>query len=113
MRRRKSKAGRPTFIALLLLAWAGSPATEESMRATISVIEQDRIILPDGREFWLINEHAEPSRRLRHPHATEYYTDTGRRISFETLYGVGHVDEALITLDGRVVRNIRVIELQQ
>lgn len=113
MRRRKSKAGRLTSTVLLLLAWAGSPAAEYSMHATISVIERDRIILPDGREYWLINRYAEQGRRLRHPHATEYYTDTGNRISFETLYGVGHVDDALITLDGQVVRSIRVIELQQ
>lgn len=90
-------------LALLLPATvAAKPLTFEAQ--VVHIDKNYILVMLDNRKkkYELSN--------LFHP-GTKYYNTNGRETSFETLYGVGYINKARITVEDNKVLRLEVIEL--
>lgn len=62
-------------------------------------IHKDRIALSGGREYLVTAD-------------TKCYTEEGKPISYESIYNVGHIDRARITLTNGEIKAIHILEIQ-
>lgn len=75
----------------------------------------DALVTEIGKDFIVIKHQGKMKKyqlsNLFYP-STKYYAN-GQETTFETLYGVGHIDKARITVNGDKVIRLEVIELYQ
>ena len=81
----------------------------------INLIEQDYIVL-NNQKYSVIHDTSEENETDNHiPEVECWAMDSPEpyKIDFATLYGVGYVDKARVTLKNGIVHKIEVLEMKQ
>jgi hypothetical protein len=97
------------FVCMSLCTIAFSAEEVSFIEGTIDSIEPDHITM-SGMEYKLVNSISDNDTE------TKYWVGESKdlyQIDFNTLYGVGYVDKARVTLQDGIVREIEVLELLQ
>lgn len=105
---RKHKSLQSAFMAFMLLL-AQHLYAADSFVAEIAIIKNDAIVISIDD---YIQEYPLANKSFQYSFTTEYFSEDGHKTSYETLAGVGFVNQARITLSGGVVSRIEVIRLQ-
>ena len=79
---------------------------QNQIRTEIIDVEKDTITLVNGDEYKVINQRT-------HSHQKTVVFAHGREYDIGILASVAHVDDALITVDGKLVTRIDVIRLDE
>ena len=103
------------FVCMSLCTIAFSAEEISIIEGTIDSIEPDHITM-SGMEYKLINSISDNDAETQYGFETKYWVGESKdlyQIDFNTLYGVGYVDKARVTLQDDIVRKIEVLELLQ
>jgi len=100
------KAVINSIVFAISLLMTTAVLAQNQIRSEIIGVTKDAITLANGDEYKVV--------KLRtHKHKKTVVVARGGEYDISLLAGVGHVDDALITVDGKVVTHIEVIRLDQ
>jgi len=94
------------IILAVSLVMSATALAQKQIRAEITAVSNDGISLADGSEYKVVKQRT-------HKHKKTVVVARGNEIDFSNLLGVGYVDDALLTVDGKTVTRIEVIRLDQ
>ena len=105
------------FVCMSFYASAFSAEEVSVIEGRIDLIEQSYITMSDGTKYKLANPLSENKLdTVEYDFETTYWVsdvEDPYQIDFNSLYGVGYVDIARITLQNNIVQKIEVLDMQQ
>jgi len=103
------------FVCMSLCATAFSAEEVSIIEGKIDSIEPDHITMM-GMEYKIVNSVSDNDVETKYGFETTYWVGESKdiyQIDFNTLYGVGYVEKARVTLQDGIVRKIEVLEMLQ